>query len=245
MGCLNGKIAVITGGTTGIGEAAARLFKAEGATVIVMGSNPDNLVRARATFGVEAIACDVGSIDSITRAMKQVQAGHGRIDILFANAGIPGAPKSIDELDEATFDLVIGINLKGMLFTVQKALPMMGNGSAIVLTSSIGAHDAMPMNLPYSASKAGVRALGRGLAGALHARGIRVNVLTPGLFRTPLFGKMAERGEKLLTALAQNVPMGRPGDPGEAAAAALFLASPAASFITGAELKVSGGQTDL
>jgi NAD(P)-dependent dehydrogenase (short-subunit alcohol dehydrogenase family) len=177
--------------------------------------------------------------------MATVQERYGRIDILFANAGSPGPGQSIDAIDEAAFDLVIGINLKGMLFTVQKALPMMGAGGAIVLTSSVGGESAMPMNFAYGASKAGVRSLGRSLAAGLQTRGIRVNVLTPGLFRTPLFGNMGDKGEQILTRLIGHVPMGRAGDPAEAATVALFLASSAASFMTGAEVKVTGGQSDL
>lgn len=245
MGQLGGKIALISGGTTGIGAAAARLFRDEGATVVVTGTNPANLAAAREEMGVEAVACDCSDVAAIRATMATIGERHGRIDILFANAGIPGASASVEKVTEEDFDRVIAVNLQGVFFTVQAALPLMGEGGSIILTSSVGGHVAMARSLPYGASKAGVRSLGRSLASALVERGIRVNVLTPGLIRTPLFDRMPVPADVVIGEIAKRVPMARAAEPIEAAQVALFLASPAASFVTGAEYKVGGGETDL
>lgn len=240
---LEHKIALITGGTTGIGAACARLFRDEGATVIVTGANEDNVAKAVAA-GFDAVRCDQTNMDDIDALMAGIADRHGRIDCLMVNAGGGGGAPLADITPEV-FDAVIALNLKGVLFTVQRALPLMPDGGAIVLTSSVGGRSAIAPNVAYGAAKAGVRSFGRSFADALIARRIRVNVLTPGLIDTPLFDKMPAPRAMIVDHLKGLVPMGRPGTPDEAATAALFLACSDSSFMTGTEIVVAGGQTDL
>lgn len=242
---LTGKIAVIVGGTSGIGEAIARKMRDAGATVVAIGLDDGNLDIVRDRLGIEVRGCDIGDVPAIGAVMAAIGAAHGRIDIVFANAGIAGRQLALEEVDEASFDAVIAINLKGLFFAVQHAVRWMGEGGAIVLTSSIAAHEAMPRSFAYGASKAGVRSLGRSLASALQPRGIRVNVLTPGLTQSPMQAKMGPGGDAEVSGILAKIPMARMAMADEIAAAAIFLAGPAASFMTGAEIKVGGGQTDL
>ena len=234
----------MTGGTTGIGRAAAALFRDEGATVIVTGTSDANLAAVREDLGIEAILSDIADLGQIDALMHHIADRHDRLDIVFANAGIPGPQGSLDQITVADFDQVVAVNMRGLFFTVVKALPLMGTGGAIVLTSSIGAHVGMAHAPVYAASKAAVRSLGRSLAAALVERNIRVNTLTPGFFKTPLFDKIGVDGNQLQKFTAE-VPMQRAGELHEAARAALFLASNDSSYVTGSELRVAGGQTDI
>jgi NAD(P)-dependent dehydrogenase (short-subunit alcohol dehydrogenase family) len=245
---LKNKIALITGGTTGIGAATALLFAEQGATVIVTGSNPETLKAARDSMpGIEIIASDAGKPSASASLIEAVRAKHGRIDVLFLNAGIAKfAP--IDAVDEAFFDTQFNINVRGLYFTIRNALPIMPDGASIILTASSAASGGSPALSVYAATKAAVRSLGRSLAAELAPRRIRVNTISPGPIDTPIFGKIglpaAAMGE-FAARITQAMPLARIGHPREVAEAAAFLASDASSFTTGAELPVDGGLTQV
>jgi NAD(P)-dependent dehydrogenase (short-subunit alcohol dehydrogenase family) len=239
------KVAVVIGGNSGIGLASAQAFAAEGARVVITGRDTATLRQAEESIGgAVAIRSDVGDLREIDALMSAIQAKLGRIDVLFVNAGI-GAFIPIDKVTESDWDRLMAVNLKGVFFTVQKALPLMSRGGAIVLNSSIGGRRGMPTGSVYAASKAGVSALGRNFAAELVGRGIRVNVVSPGAVETPIMGRTAGLPAAAIPALrkqmVQNTPMQRIGDPSEVARAVLFLASGEASFITGIDMLVSGG----
>ena len=186
-----GKIAVITGGNSGIGLATARAFVAEGAKVVILGRSEATLKGAQDELGsgVLAIRADVSRVADISRAMEQIRASFGRIDVLFVNAGIAKfAP--LENVTEEMFDETMNTNLKGAYFTVQKAIPLLSNGAAVVLNASISAHAGMPNTSVYAASKAGVLNLAKTLSADLLARGVRVNVISPGPVETPIFDRM-------------------------------------------------------
>jgi len=243
----DGKVALVTGGNSGMGLAVARGLVAEGAKVVISGRNAESLRAATDALGAAAhgVVADVAKLDDIDRLIAATAAfGGDRLDVLFANAGA-ALFRPLAETTEAQWDSVMDVNLKGVYFTVQKALPLMGEGSAIVLNASVAAAKGNPSGSLYGASKAGVRSLGRTLAAEFVGRGIRVNVVSPGPIETPLF----ERGGLLATGAVQNLkatwternPMKRFGTPDEVAAAVLFLASSDASYITGIDLLVDGG----
>lgn len=242
------KVVLVVGGNSGIGRAAAEGFAAEGAHLFLTG-------RARATIdetvaaipGARGFQADIADIESGAAALDAIRAAHGRLDILFVNAGI-GAFAPVEEVTPAQWDDVHGINLRGCFFAVQKALPLMGQGGAIVITGSIGAVAAVPGNAMYAAAKAGLRAVARTLAAELVGRGIRVNMVSPGPTETPIInrsGVPAEAVPGLRDVMTQAVPMKRMGRPEEIARPVLFLASDEASFITGVDLYVDGGCVEL
>ena len=241
-----GKVALVTGGNSGIGLAVAKGLVEEGARVVVSGRNAQTVAAAAAKLGVAAlgVAADVGrvaEIDRLVAATKEFGAGH--LDIVFANAGV-ATFGPVASTTEAQWDELIDVNLKGVYFTVQRALALMGEGGAIVLNASVAAGKGDPTGSLYGASKAGVRSLGRTLAAELVARMIRVNVVSPGPIETPIFtrtGMTSEAISQLKLAWAERNPMKRFGTPDEVAAAVLFLASDDASFITGVDLLVDGG----
>ena len=241
-----GKVVVIVGGNSGIGLASAKAFAAEGAHVVISGRDAATLRSAALEIGPAAIAIqsDITDLQQIDSLMNEVQRRHGRIDVLFVNAGI-GAFLPIEEVTERNWEEIIGVNLKGVFFAVQKALAMMKTGGAIVITSSIGGRMGIPTNSVYAASKAGVRALGRNFAAELVGRGIRVNVVSPGCVETPIINRTPGLPPEAIPALREqminNTPMHRLGEPEEIARAALFLASDEASFITGINMLVDGG----
>lgn len=245
MGKLEGKIAIVTGGSSGIGLATAKLFAAEGAQVVVTGRRKPELDAAVTEIGSNAFGVqgDVAKLDDLDRLYAQVKARHGRIDILFANAGVARlAP--LEAVDEAHFDLLFGVNVKGLLFTVQKALPLFSAGGAIVLNSSIANTKGIPAFGVYSATKAAVRSFVRSWTSELKDRGIRVNAISPGPIETPIFDTMGLPAEQLAefgATVTQSVPLGRFGRPEEIAAAVLFLASDAASYVAGVDLYADGG----
>lgn len=248
MGKLTNKVAVITGGTTGIGLATAKLFAAEGAKVIVSGRSQATLAAAKAELAgkAEVIASDATKLADIEALIAHVKKEHGRIDILFANVG-GGSFRPFEAVDEAYFDELVTLNLKSSYFTVQKALPLLGRGAAVVLNTSIVDTKGFPTTSVYGAAKAGLRALARSLGAELVDRGIRVNAVSPGPIETPIYGKLG-LGEYLDGFKAQMVtlnPMKRFGTPEEVAHAVLFLASDDASFVTGVELAVDGGVTSF
>ena len=244
MGKLDGKIALVTGGTTGIGAATARLFQAEGATVVVTGSNPQTLDAARGALpGVDVIASEAGDVAATVALVEQVKARYGRIDVLFVNAGVARfAPAAA--VDEAFFDFQFDINVKGAYFVLKHAIPAMPDGGAVVLTSSVAGVKGLEAGSVYAATKAAVRSFARTFAAELAPRGIRVNAISPGLIETPIFGKVGLPPEQM-AGLVASIPMKRIGKADDVAHAALYLASDDAAFVTGIELFVDGGTGNL
>ncbi len=241
---LNGKIAVITGGATGIGRAAAKRFIEEGAVVFIFGRRQEVLDAAMADLGPNARAVQ-GSVSDpadLDRLYAAVKAERGTLDIVFANAGV-GSPLKLGEITAEHIDETFDVNVKGTIFTVQKALPLMGKGGSIILTGSSAGTTGAPGFSAYSASKAAVRNLARTWAEDLKGTGIRVNVLSPGATATELAkDALGEEGQKAYAALT---PLQRMADPAEIAAAAAFLASSDSSFMTASEVAVDGGLAQL
>jgi NAD(P)-dependent dehydrogenase (short-subunit alcohol dehydrogenase family) len=249
MGRLEGKTAVVTGGNSGIGLATAKRFAAEGAVVFITGRRQEELNKAVAAIGpgVSAVQGDVSNLDDLDRLFATVRAERGRLDVLFANAGL-GAMAPLGAISEASFDLVFDVNVKGTLFTVQKALPLMKAGGSIILTGSTTGSMGTPAFSVYSATKAAIRNFARCWALDLKTTGIRVNVLSPGATATPgLLNGLARSGQQdaLISSLITQTPLGRMGQPDETAAVALFLASDDSSFMTGSEVFVDGGTAQV
>jgi NAD(P)-dependent dehydrogenase (short-subunit alcohol dehydrogenase family) len=246
---LNGKIALITGGTTGIGFATAELFQKEGATVIVTGKNPANLETAQKALGPKAvvISADAASPADSEKVAAEIKQRFGKLDIAFLNAGIAEFAPLADS-NEAFFDRMFAINVKGPYFQVQKLLPLLGKGSSVIFNSSVVNTKGMPTTSVYAATKAAVRAFGRTLAGELVGAGIRVNTVSPGPIATPIYGKLgmpAEAAKGFEEQMASSNPMKRFGQPDEIAKTVLFLASDDSSYITGSDIYVDGGMTQL
>jgi NAD(P)-dependent dehydrogenase (short-subunit alcohol dehydrogenase family) len=250
MGKLDGKIAVITGGSSGMGLTTAEYFVAEGAYVFITGRRADELEAAVKQIGksVTGVQGDVSNLADIDRLYETVKREKGHIDVLFANAGV-GAPRAaLGAITEQDFDKTFNINVKGLLFTVQKALPLFTDGGSILLNASVAASKGFPGMSVYSATKAAVRSFARTWTADLKDRKIRVNVISPGPIDTPIFeipGRSAEQIEQIKAGFASAVPMGRLGRPDEIATAAVFLASDDSSFITGIELFVDGGTAQV
>lgn len=249
MSRLAGKTALITGGSTGIGLASAIRFAAEGARVYIAGRRQAEIDKAIATIGHGAtgIRCDVSSLADLDHLYAQIKSEAGQLDILFANAGL-GTFAPLGEISEADFDHMFGVNVKGTLFTVQKALPLMRSGGSIILTGSTTGTKGTPAFSVYSATKAAIRNFARSWALDMKGTGIRINVLSPGGTETPglhdLFGTSGQ-AEEMLAGLAAQTPLGRIGRPEETAAVALFLASDESSFMTGSEVFVDGGMAQV
>lgn len=245
MGKLIDKVVVITGGNSGIGLASAQRFIAEGASVVITGRRQSALDEALTTLGPKAVGfCgDVSNLQDLDALYALVKQRFGRIDVVMANAGIVSlAP--FEQVSEAQFDQQNEINVKGVFFTVQKALPLLVDGASIILVSSIAHLKAFDGHGVYAATKAAVRSFARSWAQDLKARKIRVNCLSPGPVSTPIIGKMgvsAEAYPEFEKAVSANIPLGRFGQPQELASAALFLASDESSFVTGIDLCVDGG----
>jgi NAD(P)-dependent dehydrogenase (short-subunit alcohol dehydrogenase family) len=245
MSKLTGKIAVITGGSSGIGLATAKRFVAEGAHVFITGRRESELEKAKAEIGknVTAAQGDVQNLADLDRLYAQVKAEKGTVDIVVANAGFIEHAQIFD-LSEAHYEKTMDINLKGVVFTVQKALPLMTRGGSIVIVSSVVNVKGIPAHGTYAAAKAGVRALVRVWTQELKDRGIRVNALSPGATETPIIRGQFDSDEASDAAkkmFASMTPLGRLGHPEEIAAAAYFLASDESSYVAGIDLPVDGG----
>jgi NAD(P)-dependent dehydrogenase (short-subunit alcohol dehydrogenase family) len=244
-GKLEGKIALITGGNSGIGLATAKQFVNEGAYVFITGRREAELAAAKKQIGknVTAIQGDVSNLDDLDRLFVQIKKEKGKLDIVFANAGIAKyAP--LGTITEELYDSIFNINVKGLLFTVQKALPLLPDGGSIILNASIVASKGLSSNSVYSATKAAVRSFARTWTTDLKDRRIRVNAVSPGPIDTPGLSELlasSETGEQRKKMISTTVPLGRFGRPEEIAKAVVFLASDDASYITGIELFVDGG----
>lgn len=249
MSKLDGKIAVVTGGSSGIGLAIAQKFVEEGAYVFITGRRLAELEKAVAAIGknVTAVQSDVAKLEDLDRLYEQVKAEKGALDIIVANAGIAEfAP--LGEITVEHYDKIFDINVRGVLFTTQKALPLLKDGGAIVVVASVVQYLGFPGASVYSATKAAVRSFVRTWAAELKGRGIRVNSLSPGPIDTPILDgqyKSQEEADATKAGLAQMVPLGRLGRSEEIAAAALFLASSDSSFSTGIDLLSDGGMADI
>jgi NAD(P)-dependent dehydrogenase (short-subunit alcohol dehydrogenase family) len=249
MGKLEGKIALITGGNSGIGLATAKQFVNEGAYVFITGRREPELAAAVKGIGrnVTGVRGDVSKLGDLDRLFAQIKREKGKLDIVFANAGFAKyAP--FGTITEEFYDSIFNINVKGLLFTVQKALPLLPDGASIILNASIVASKGLPANSVYSATKAAVRSFARTWTTDLKERRIRVNAVSPGATDTPGLNDLltsTEAGQQRLKMLSTTVPLGRLGTPAEIARAVVFLASDDSSYITGTELFVDGGMAQV
>lgn len=249
MGKLDGKVAVVTGGNSGIGLATALRFAAEGAYVFITGRRQAELDAAVKQIGKNATAVqgDVSNLADLDRLFAAVKQQKGRIDVLFANAGL-GEFAPLGAITEAHFDKTFDVNVKGVLFTVQKALPLMGEGASVILNASIAGSKAVPAFSVYCATKAALRSFARTWTLDLKDRKIRVNVVSPGPIQTPgldSLGTNEQERKQFKAGMAASVPLGRLGSSDEIAKAAVFLASDDSSFVAGIELFVDGGAAQV
>jgi len=245
MNKLEGKVALVTGGNSGIGLATAKAFVTEGAYVFITGRRENELSRAVKQIGknVTAVRGDVANLDDLDRLFAQIEKEKGRIDIVFANARV-AKYAGFGKITEEFYDSIFDINVKGLLFTVQKALPLLPDGASIILNASIVASKGLSSNSVYSATKAAVRSFARTWTTDLKDRRIRVNAISPGPIDTPGLSELlasSETGQERKKMISTTVPLGRLGTPDEIARAVVFLASDDASYITGVELFVDGG----
>ena len=243
---LEGKIALVTGGTSGLGLATAKRFVAEGAKVVVTGRRQAELDAAVQELGGDALGVrgDVSNLADLDRLYATIRQTYGRLDVVFANAGT-AAFVPLEAVTEAHFDTVFGINVKGTLFTVQKALPLMADGGCVVINASVVSVKGIPAFGVYAATKAAVRSFARTWAMELKGRNVRVNVVSPGTIVTPGYktqmGLSDEQIEGIAAQTAATTPLGRTGTPDEVAKVVVFLASDDSSYVTGVELFVDGG----
>jgi len=243
MPALQGKIAVITGGSSGIGLATAKRFVQEGAYVFITGRRQAELDKAVAEIGgnVTAVPGDVSNLDDLDRLYKEVATKKGKLDVLFANAGI-AEPRPTPAADPQHYDRTFDINARGVFFAVQKALPLMKGGGSIILNGSGVWQKGIPIYPAYGATKAALRSFVRTWTAEFAGQGIRANVISPGPIETPIFeGQFGESADAMKERFKTMVPMGRMGRPEEVASAAVFLASDESSYITGIDLPVDGG----
>ena len=249
MGKLAGKIALITGGTSGISLATAKQFVHEGAYVFITGRRDPELAAAVKEIGsnVTGVQGDVSNLGDLDRLFAQIQQEKGKLDIVFANAGVATyAP--FGEITEEHYDSIFNINVKGLLFTVQKALPLLPDGASIILNASVVASKGLPANSVYSATKAAVRSFARTWTTDLKDRRVRVNAVSPGATDTPGLSELLAStgaGQQHSKMLSNTVPLGRLGTPDEIAKAVVFLASDDSSYITGTEVFVDGGSAQV
>jgi NAD(P)-dependent dehydrogenase (short-subunit alcohol dehydrogenase family) len=245
MSRLIGKVAVITGGNSGIGLATAKRFREEGAKVVISGRDQKTLDEAVKTIGdgIIAVRADVSKLGDLDKLYKTVAEKFGKIDVLFANAGIAKFAPVADS-GEALFDEQFDVNVKGVYFTIQKALPLLNDGASVIINSSVVNETGMANGSVYAATKAAVRSFARTLTAELVDRGIRVNVVSPGPIVTPIFGRTGlskDQVDEFARVVVAKVPMKRFGQPEEVANTVLFLATPESSYITGVDINVDGG----
>ena len=243
MGKLQNKVAVVTGGTSGMALASAKLFVREGAYVFITGRKQEQLDAAVKSIGrnVSAVRGDAANLNDLDRLFETVKREKGKIDVLFASAGMGEALK-LGEITEQHFDRVFGLNVRGTLFAVQKALPLFNDGGSIFMNGSIASVMGFPGFGVYAASKAALRSFARTWLNELKARNIRVNVLSPGPIDTPVQEQIGEEAKQMFESL---IPRGKMGRPEEIATVALFLASDDSSFVNGVELSVDGGMSAI
>ena len=244
-----GKVAVVTGGNSGIGLGVAKAYAREGAQVAITGRNEKTLEAAAKEIGdgTLAIQSDAGKVAEIETAMKKIKERFGRIDAMFVNAGVAKLIP-FDEVTEEFFDETVNINMKGVFFTVQKAIPLMFKGSAIVLNASINAHLGMPGTTVYGATKAAVINMAKTFSRDLLEKGIRVNAVSPGPITSALLGRdgmSQEKVQEIKDWIQSQVPIKRFGTPEEIAAGVLYLTAPESAFVLGAELIIDGGMATL
>lgn len=237
-----GKVIVVTGGSDGIGLASARAFAEEGGHVYICARRKERLDEALAELGpkVTAIQCDVGNAQDLDRLYAQIKQDHGRVDVVFANAG-KSESAALGQIDDDHIDRLLSTNIKGVIGTVQKALPLMRSGGAIVITGSGAGASGFPALSVYSATKAALRSFARTWTTDLKERGIRVNVVSPGMVKTPAMDRYLEDNPGSEDFLTQMIPMSRLGLSEEVAKAVLFLSSPESSYIAGEEIFIDGG----
>jgi NAD(P)-dependent dehydrogenase (short-subunit alcohol dehydrogenase family) len=243
MPALQGKIAVITGGSSGIGLATAKRFVKEGAYVFITGRRQAELDKAVAEIGtnVTGVQGDVSNLDDLDRLYKEIATKKGKLDVLFANAGI-AEPKPTAGVSPEDYDKTFDINARGLFFAVQKALPLMKEGGSIIVNGSGAWQKGIPIYATYSATKAALRSFVRTWTAEFAGKGIRANMISPGPTETPILeGQFGANTEAMTERFKAMIPMGRMGQPEEIAAAAVFLASDESSFITGIDLPVDGG----
>ena len=246
---LTGKVALITGGNSGIGLATAKLSQAEGANVVITGRRQDAVAAAVKEIGGKStgIVSDTGNVNDIQALYQKVKEQYGKIDVLFLNAGV-ATFGSFTEVDEAAFDNMVNVNFKGLFFNVQMALPLLTEGSSVIFTTSVADQKGFATTSVYSATKAAVRSLARSLSAELVEHKIRFNAIAPGPIDTPIFDKLGiptETIPEVKEGFASQVPMKRMGSPDDIAQAALFLASDDSSFVMGIDLTVDGGMAHL
>jgi len=249
MANLTGKTALITGGTTGIGFATAKLFLDEGARVAIIGQDPGRVTSAAKSLGsgVLGICADVSSASEMTNAAEKIKSEFGTLDILFANAGI-AKPMPFQDVDANNIDDQLNVNFKGVIHSIKAALPLLNNPSSIILTSTTLIEKGVAGMSIYAATKAAVRSLARTLSAELVERGIRVNAISPGLVETPIYSKLGLSEEAVsawASQLLANVPASRFGQPEEVAKSVLFLASDASSYMLGENILLDGGMATI
>jgi NAD(P)-dependent dehydrogenase (short-subunit alcohol dehydrogenase family) len=249
MNRLQGKRALITGGTSGIGLETAHLFRQEGARVAVTGKNPATLESAQRELGAEVIVIpsDASDVAAQKAVAVRIREAFGGLDVLFLNAGIAEL-RPVEKWDEAGFDRCFATNVKGPFFLIQSLLPLLANPASIVVNASVNAHVGMPNSSVYGASKAAILSMSRTLSGELLPRGVRVNAISPGPISTPLYGKLGFSDAELKSVAASiqsQVPAGRFGQAREIAQAAVYLAADESAYMAGAELMIDGGMGTL